>query len=78
MLRTGASGDLNTQIAALLAELPDDPSLWADLSHRYRCDIFCGLFMDDINEGTELQPKLLSALGGRGLRLSLDIYGCSD
>ncbi|SFU40861.1 protein of unknown function [Methylobacterium sp. 174MFSha1.1] len=78
LLRTDASGDLNTQIATLLAELPNDPSLWTDLSRRYRCDIFCGLFMGDINEGTELQPKLLSALGGRGLRLSLDIYGCSD
>jgi len=77
-LNLSIPGDLNTQIAALLAKLPADPSVWRELSGRYRCDVFCGLFMREGNEGTELQPRVLSALGDRGLKLGLDIYGCPD
>lgn len=77
-LHAGVPGDLGTQIGALLATLPSDPSVWRELSQRYRCDVFCGLFMRDANEGTELPPEVLAMLGERGLRLGLDIYGGSD
>lgn len=78
LLKADAFGDLEAQITALLSKLPDDPVIWVDLSRRYRCDIFCGLFMREFNEGTELQPQVLSMLGNRRLCLSLDIYGCFD
>ncbi|GJE40986.1 DUF4279 domain-containing protein [Methylobacterium soli] len=77
-LDAGIPGDLNTQIGALLTRLPSDPSLWRELSHRYQCDVFCGLFLREGNEGTELQPQILSMLGERGLPLGLDIYGLAD
>ncbi|AWN49404.1 hypothetical protein DK419_26175 [Methylobacterium terrae] len=77
-LASDAVGDLNTQIAALLTKLPNDPAVWLDLSRRYQCDVFCGLFMREINEGVELHPHLLSILGSRGLRLGFDIYGCLE
>lgn len=77
-LDASAPGNLNAQISAILAKLPDDLSVWRELSRRYRCDIFCGLFMHDGNEGAELQPDVLAMLGDRGLRLGLDIYNASD
>lgn len=77
-LDAGVPGNLSTQIGALLAALPSDPSIWRELTQRYRCDVFCGLFMREGNEGTELQPHVLSMLGDRGLRLDLDIYDGSD
>lgn len=77
-LHANVPGDLNTQIAALIAGLPSDQSVWRELSRRYRCDVFCGLFVRSGNEGTELQPQVLSMLGDCGLRLGLDIYDCSD
>ena len=76
-LDAGVPGDLNTQIGALLAKLPTDPSVWRKLSRRYKCEVFCGLFLRDGNEGTGLQPQVLSLLGERCLRLGLDIYGDS-
>lgn len=69
------AGDLNTQISTLLANVTDDLSVWRELSQRYQCDVFCGLFMGSANEGEELQPRTLAMLGNRGLRLGLDIYG---
>jgi hypothetical protein len=68
-------GDLNAQVRALLARVTGDLSVWRDLSRRHRCDVFCGLFLRDGNEGAELAPETLTMLGERGLALGLDIYG---
>lgn len=78
LLNAGLPGNLNTQIGALLDKLPSDLSVWRELSKRYECDVFCGLFVREGNEGTELQPEVLLKLGDRGLRLGLDIYAVSD
>jgi hypothetical protein len=77
-LNADLSGNLNTQIGALLTKLPSDPTIWRELTEHYECDVFCGLFMRDGNEGVELSPEVMSMLGVRGLRLGLDIYGGSD
>lgn len=77
-LDAGVPGDLGAQIGALLDRLPSDPSVWRELTRRYRCDVFCGLFMWDANEGTELPPEVLAMLGAPGLRLGLEIYGDAD
>ena len=68
-LATAAScpGDPSTQISALPAEVTDDLPVWHDLSKRYRCDAFCGLFMGGLNEGEDLEPRTLAmpAIGAR-------------
>lgn len=71
-------GDLNGQISAILAKLTDDVSVWWGLTQRFRCDVFCGLFLNGGNEGEQLEPSTLAALGSRGLPLGLDIYGAGD
>ncbi len=53
----------------------DDLDVWSDIIRRYSCDLFCGLFMSEGNEGADLAPEMLAMLGARGLRLGLDIYG---
>ena len=73
-LDAGAPGSLDAQIDALLAKLPVDEAVWRELSDRYECDVFCGLFMHDFNEGTELSPQVMLMLGVRHLRLGIDIY----
>jgi hypothetical protein len=68
-------GDLDAQIAEILAVLSDDLSVWAKLTSRYSADFFCGLFLQEGNEGLTLNAETLKALGLRGLPLDLDIYG---
>lgn len=70
-------GDLDAQVAELFANLSTDLSVWADLSDRYEADLFCGLFLEDTNEGISLQPSTLKAVGERGLILDLNIYSAS-
>ncbi|WP_158913398.1 DUF4279 domain-containing protein [Caulobacter sp. S45] len=67
-------GDLDGQIRELLSQLTSDLFVWQDLSRRYRCDIFCGLFMEKGNEGDELQPDTMVMIGTRELCLGFDIY----
>ncbi|WP_239467323.1 DUF4279 domain-containing protein [Rhodoferax koreensis] len=67
--------DLNGQVSELLGRVTSDPSVWHELTARFRVDLFCGWFMGSGNEGVEILPSTMLALGQRGIRLSLDIYG---
>jgi hypothetical protein len=67
-------GDLDAQIAALLDGTTDDQSVWQRVTSNFDADIFCGLFLEEENEGLTIAPTTLKMLADRGLLLSLDIY----
>jgi hypothetical protein len=67
-------GDLDSQVAELFAPLSNNMAVWNDLSRRFKARIFCGLFLNEFNEGLVLAPETLIAIGSRGLNLDLDIY----
>ena len=67
--------DLDGQIKELLSKLTDDVTVWTLIAEKYRVDLFCGLFMNQSNEGLSITPESLAALGLRGIELGLDIYG---
>jgi len=73
-VRDKSPEDLNGQIAEMLGQLTQDLSVWRALASRYRIDFFCGLFMEDSNEGVTLAPATLRAAGERGIEMGLDIY----
>ena len=67
-----------TSMASLwncFSPLTPDTGVWRSLVARFKADIFCGLFMDEGNEGLELRPETLEMIGSRGLSLGFDIYG---
>ncbi|MDJ0922839.1 MAG: DUF4279 domain-containing protein [Henriciella sp.] len=70
-------GDLEAQIATLLSGTTNDLDVWRELTAKYSVDLFCGLFMDEGNEGLAISPGTLKLLGERGIALALDIYGPS-
>lgn len=67
--------DFDAQVMELLGQLTANPSVWSELTRRFEIDLFCGWFMGSSNEGVEISPEVLMALGSRGIHLSLDIYG---
>lgn len=67
-------GDLNGQIAEILGRLTDDLAVWANLAANYQVDLFCGWFMVGSDEGLDILPENLSALGARGIKLSVCLY----
>jgi hypothetical protein len=71
-------GDLNGQLQILLSGVTAKLSVWQELARRFKCDVFCGLFMSSANDGDELKPETMLMLGTRGLSLQLDIYGLSE
>jgi Domain of unknown function (DUF4279)/SEC-C motif len=69
--------DLDGQVSELLAGLTPDLDVWRDLTELNQVDLFCGLFMDESNEGFGLSVSTLSALAERGIELDLDVYAPS-
>ena len=67
--------NLEEQVQEVLSRLTNDLSVWSDLRARFEIDLFCGLFMEEGIEGLVLSADTLAALGQRGIRLELDIYG---
>ena len=70
-----APGDLDEQVAELLAPMTDNVAVWQRLTTQFTADVFCGLFLNETNQGIGLDPPTLFALGARGLKLELDVYG---
>ena len=69
---------LDRQIEQLLAVTSNDLRVWQDLTTKYQADLFCGLFMSSGNDGFNLSASTLLALGSRGLKICLDVYGRSE
>ncbi len=66
---------LDAQVLEVLDGLTSDLETWADLGSRYRVNRFCGWFMNEGNEGVDINAQTLRLLGERGIMLSIDIYG---
>ena len=71
-------GDPDAQVQGLLARIRADIVVWRALASRFDIDLFCGWFMAGGNEGVELSPATLLALGERGIRLGIDLYAPDD
>jgi len=71
-------GDLDAQIKSILAKLTSDLSVWRRLAAEFEIDMFCGLFMQQENEGLVLSAEALAMLSERRIELSLDIYDGRD
>jgi hypothetical protein len=67
--------DLDRPIAALLDQFSADRGVWDKIHSLCEADVFCGLFMSTGNQMGELSAATMKALGERGLRLTVDIYG---
>jgi hypothetical protein len=68
--------ELDQAINQLLDGLNPDPAVWEDLNRRFKCDLFCGLFLGEGggNEGFGLVPETLRRLAERGLEVGFDLY----
>lgn len=70
--------ELEEKIESLLSKLTNDLNVWNQIVGKYKVDIFCGLFVDNWNEGFSLSPGLLTKIGSRHLEISFDIYAPTD
>lgn len=73
-----APGDLDKQIPSLFSLMNTDLDVWTDLSRRFEGHLFVGLMLKYGNEGIGIQPRVLAAIGARGLRIDFDIYSGRD
>lgn len=67
-------GDIDAQVKDLLGKLSSDLAAWRDLTSRFHADLFCGLFLAELNQGLTISADTMAALSSRGIELDLDIY----
>jgi hypothetical protein len=67
-------GDFDAQMEELFGKVNSDLAVWTSLSNQYRMDLFCGLFMEETNEGIELSVKTMKMLSERGIKFGVCIY----
>jgi hypothetical protein len=68
------SVDLEEQILTLLSRMSGDLNVWKALTQKYKVDLFCGLFLDEVNRSFWLTPEVLKAITERNLKIGFDIY----
>ena len=67
-------GDIESQIEELLSQVTADISRWNQLPQSANGRLFCGLFLEEANEGVSLSASIIRKVAERGLSLELDIY----
>ena len=67
--------ELGEVISMLLDPLPDDSTLWEELTGTYTADVRCGVFLEADHQGTAIDAEILQRLGRLGLPLALDFHG---
>ncbi|HEX2915027.1 MAG TPA: DUF4279 domain-containing protein [Chloroflexia bacterium] len=65
---------LEEQIQLLFDQLPEDLSIWQDLSTKYGSELFCGIWMKTWNREFDLSPTIMKKIVDRGLTIRFDIY----
>ena len=69
---------LDEQLAGIFSKLTQDLEVWRALSSRFDAAVFCGLFMNESNEGFSLSRITLAALSARNLEIGFDVYDPDD
>jgi hypothetical protein len=64
----------NELLVELLRRIPDDETLWIELSTRWRVSILFGLFLEQWNRGFELDARLIERVARMHASLGFDIY----
>ena len=81
LLDYGESDDVlvEEKIELLLGKLTDNLEAWQEVTKNLSlADVFCGLFIDNWNEGFTLSPSTMRKISERNLEINLDIYSPTD
>ncbi|WP_037316225.1 DUF4279 domain-containing protein [Ruegeria halocynthiae] len=67
-------GDLDGQISEILKGTSLDLEVWKELANQFELRIFCGIFLQEFNEGLYISAATTKLLGSRCIALDLDVY----
>jgi len=70
---------LEEKIELLFGKLTDNLESWIEVTKNLEtADIFCGLFIDNWNEGFTLSQSILRKVSERNLEIGFDFYSPTD
>ena len=70
---------LEEKIEQLFGKLTDNLDIWREITQSVEgADIFCGLFIDEWNEGFTLSTPITKKISDRNLEIGFDIDSPTD
>ena len=66
--------ELGDALDLLLESLPEDATLWEELSSTFAVDVFCGVFLEADNQATRIDAAVIARLAHLGLAVSFDFH----
>jgi hypothetical protein len=69
-----ADTELGDALDQLLAAMPQDATLWEELTSTYAVDVLCGVFLEADNQSTTIPADVLERLGRLGLALAFELH----
>jgi hypothetical protein len=66
--------ELGDALDQLLAAMPQDATLWEELTSTYAVDVFCGVQLEADSQSTAIPADVLERLGRLGLALVFDLH----
>ena len=71
---TNETRSLEEKLRHLMSLISMDQQGWLVVTRKWRVRAFCGIFLDEWNEGTVISPDILAELAKRRIQLELDVY----
>ena len=70
--------ELGDALDELLAAMPQDATLWEELTSTYAVDVYCGVFLEANEQSTTIPADVLARLGRLGLPLVFGLHAPAD
>jgi hypothetical protein len=70
--------ELGDALDELLAAMPQDATLWEELTSTYAVDVLCGVFLESSAQSTTISADVLARLGRLGLPLAFELHAPSE
>lgn len=69
---------IEEEIDTLLGSLPPEGQAWSTIGERYCVDLLCDVSVRGVNQGFEIEPRVMEMLAKRGITLGVDIFCVPD
>lgn len=73
-----ADSTIEEEIDTLLDSLAPEGQAWSTIGERYCVDLLCDVFVRGVNQGFEIEPRVMEMLAKRGITLGVDIFCVPD
>lgn len=74
LLSSSITSSVEDAVFDLLNQVDNDPSVWSELTKRFRTEFFVGVFSETCQVGITVSASIIQKLSVLGLSIGIDVY----